>query len=235
MKMSEILNSTKTVNNKKRYVQIGLLVTGILSLLVIFVTIYGQHAGVFTISITKEAYRKGIAISTSIDFPEDEYLSSLKVNPAIEVDNIVEQVIRQEEAENTDGQYIDPDRPDYIAYTFYLTNTGSEVVDVNYTMRVLSQHKKIGNATSVKIIESLYNEEKKLVEKLDDALYPQIGLSKDNEVDIDIKGLRPRQIKKFTVLIWFNGPDTDETMIGGAIKLDWVFSIQKARKEDVIS
>lgn len=235
MRISEVLSSKKPEDNKRRNVKIGILITGILSLAIIFFTIYGQHAGLFTISMTNEAHDKGINISTSIDFPEEEPLAVLKVEPVIEVGDMLEGNMEQEEAENTDGQYFDPDRNDYIAYTFYLKNTGSEIIDVNYRLKVLKQYKNIGHATFIKIVETLYSEDKTVIKREEDKVYPQIGLSREHEIDIDIKALRPNQIKKFTVFMWFDGRYTDPSMIGGAIKVDWLFSIPSgSRPGDVV-
>jgi len=53
---------TKNKLSKETKVTIGLIVTGILSILLVLITIYGQFTGTFLIKLTHVAERKGIVL-----------------------------------------------------------------------------------------------------------------------------------------------------------------------------
>lgn len=225
MRMSEILGTTKQIQHKKRRLSLALLITGLLSLIVILVTIYGQYAGMFTISMTNEISDKGIMVSEHLDFLNPK--ESLAIKPLMDGYDIIESQLNMVEAESTDGQYVDPDA-DYIAYTFYLKNTGKETINVNYNIRMISDYKGVGVATFLKVAQSLYDPtESKFIDKTYKVFSKQIA-GNDNLASEVIKTFQPGQIRKFTVYMWFDGRYTDETMTGGATKLDWVFAIATA-------
>ena len=78
MKASDLFKQPKK-SRKKLYTGLGLLITGFLSIVFVFVTIYGQYTGNYLITLTKDAREKGISISEDNEFNKDE--SILKIQP----------------------------------------------------------------------------------------------------------------------------------------------------------
>lgn len=231
MKMSEVLGSRKKISHRKRNVTIGLLVTGILSLTIILVTIYGQYTGMFTISITNEIADKGIILSESIDFNNSK--ESLSIEPMKDVHDMLEGQLNMEKAEAKDGQYYDEEYHYYIAYTFYLKNTGKETINVNYMINILSEYKNVGDATLIKVVESLHVKDNEYIERKEKVFKkPDLGTQRTQRMASEvIETFQPGEIRKFTIFMWFDGDYTDSSMIGGAIKLEWVFAIATAGVE----
>ena len=225
MKVSELFNIKE--DKKKSKIWILLLITGALSLLIAVITVYGQYTGNYLISITKQAQKKGIAISETNDF--NELKSDIKFKPLNDLTDISESWLDIGEAENTDGQYY-TEGLEYIAFTFYLKNTGDETINVNYQIKVLDDYKNIGLATIFKVREYVnINNEFRLK---DDINYSKaFNDNKDTIASVDILGFRTGEVRKFTFFVWFDGEYSKPEMMGGAIKFDWVFGITSSLEE----
>ena len=84
-----------------------MIITGIFSVLFIFVTVYGQYTGNYLITLTKEAKVKGIAISESMNFDKKEAV--LRIAP---LNNTLDSLndFPIQEIENTNGQYFEAEK-----------------------------------------------------------------------------------------------------------------------------
>ena len=142
MKTDPLFNlKQKNRLSREKKVTLGLIITGILSFLVVLVTIYGQFTGTFLIKLTSAAERKGILLATDHGFESET--EKLVLNPISNVEDILESnIVRIEEILASEGgQYEDPDGNNYyIAYTFFVKNSGREVIDVRYDLTLLRQH-----------------------------------------------------------------------------------------------
>jgi len=221
IKLSEILG-VKTVEKKTRKATLGLLITGILAVVLVFVTIYGQFTGNYLITVTREASLKGIAISDKLDYKSNK--DTLKVTPLNDIEDILPSNLDIEGARNVDGQY--KDAKHYIAYTFYLRNSGEETVNVNYQVKIIDDYKKLGNAIFFRLFESeLIGDEFSFIS---DETYSKFYTEKEIIADVDIINFRPNDVRKFTFFVWIDGDHSNESMLGGAVKLEFVFSITSA-------
>ena len=98
-------------------------------LLLAFLTYYGQNSGNFVMSVDEDAFKRGIAISDKKDFStQNRWLTA---DPVEDVRDTTLAFIDIEEIINTEGAYKQT-RSNYLAYTFFLTNVGSEATAVDY-------------------------------------------------------------------------------------------------------
>lgn len=227
VKTDSLFNITKKNKlSKEKKVTIGLIVTGILSLALVFVTIYGQFTGTFLVKVTYAAEQKGIILSEEEDF--NNPLEKLVLNPIEDVDDILESnILRIDEILHAGGgHYEDPDGNDnYVAYNFYLKNTGTEVVDIRYDIRIVGQQNNLDKGATILLYEHDMDgtDHKKLVfEK--DGEYNYLGGDKIINYEVG-------RIQKFTLIVFINGHRSDPSMLGGAVKVELIFSIETARKE----
>ncbi len=227
MRISDVFVAKPLVKKRlltRSFLLIGALITGLISTVVIFVTIYGQYTGTFTLSMQRDALDKGIQISETADFKDPK--SILKINPLTEIGEITEANLKIGEARETDGQYYDPDIPYYIAYTFYLKNSGKELIDLNYRLRIIDSYKGAENAVKVK-----YMEENLSNGLLSDNTYTKPE-GKHYIFDNNLYNFLEGEIYKITMFMWFDGELTDISMLGGGVKLDLSFTIISAEQDN---
>jgi hypothetical protein len=230
MRISDILVPTRSTKKVKklssRFVFLGMLITGLVSSIVIFVTIYGQYTGTFTLSMQKDAIEKGIQLSESVTFENPK--SILNIQPLTEIGDMTESAINFDEARNTDGQYYDPVIPYYIAYTFYMRNSGKEVVDINYRLTVLDSYKNVDKAVKVRYVS----------ENLDTGEYidkTYVKGEKQHIIDEVLNNFIEGHTLKITIFLWFDGELTDASMMGGSLKLNLTYTIVTADTNGVLS
>lgn len=226
MRISDIFKS-KEKPSKKLIIRMGLIFTGMISLIIVLVTFYGQYTGTYLITMTKEAHRKGIALSETVDFKELK--TDLRFNPLNDIEDTIESFLNIEEAEKHDGQYYEEGQ-NYLAYTFYLKNTGVEVVNINYRLHITEEYKRLGEATIVKIRE--YENNNNNFNLIKDENYSKIYSKENTIANVTIENFKPEEVRKFTIFIWFDGKYTNKEMMGGAIKMEWTFGIINALGEE---
>jgi len=193
-------------------------------------TYFGQYAGNFVMAISEESFQRGIILSDDKDFTAPS--SRLSADPIIDALDITYSWINIEEAMNTDGNYNDP-LHEYLAYTFYLKNTGNETVPVRMTLDIRSVHLGLDSAIRILFIENdtiftMYqkpDEEETEYFNMPEAEY---FVSDTRVLDEVIRNFRPGQVNKYTFLLWLEGEDPDCTndVQGGRIKLQMNFKIE---------
>lgn len=231
MRVSELFNIEP--KKKKNKLGILLIITGFLSVLIAIITVYGQYTGTYLISVTREAHRKGIAISETKDFLNQNI--DINLDPLNDVEDMQASWLDIEAAERTDGQYYDPYENKYVAFTFYLKNTGDETINVNYQIKITDNYRNLGDATFFKVRE--YLEVGDDFRLLHDTNYSKALLDSDTNTiaSVDIIQFRVGEIRKFTFFVWIEGEFSTPEMMGGAIKFEWVFGITSALDgEDVL-
>lgn len=224
MKTDPLFNlQQKNKLSKEKKVTLGLIITGILSFLVVLITIYGQFTGTFLIKLTSAAERKGILLATDYGFATET--EKLVLNPISEVEDILESnIVRIDEILASEGgQYEDPDGNEYyIAYTFYIKNSGQEVIDVKYDLMLARQHRRLGEALAV----IMY------IDDLDGT--PPVKETYHKPADSSLMGTKkfpnfqPGEIKKITIIAFIDGHYSTPDMLGGAVKIQLIFSVETA-------
>lgn len=234
----------------RRIFRFGYISAGIIMLLLAFLTYYGQNSGNFVMSVDEDAFKRGIAISDKKDFStQNRWLTA---DPVEDVRDTTLAFIDIDEIINTEGAYKQT-RSNYLAYTFFLTNVGSEATAVDYEVLITNQSNGIAEAIRVLIIvdgEIAYNEQGiRYVEydtynmyqapDLHDITYKDdlanFKLFKSSDIICQevISNLRPGQTKKISVMMWLEGEDPEciETLASGKIKISMNLSIPKYIEE----
>lgn len=215
-----ITKKVKKTLSMRKFLFVGALITGLISSLIVFVTFYGQYTGTFTLSMQREALDKGIQLSDNIAFTNPK--SSLSIQPMEEIGDMIEQDLNVEAARAIDGQYYDPQVPYYIAYTFYLRNSGKEVVNINYRLRIVDSYKGVENAVKIRYIQ-----EDLETGEISDTIHRRIDDS-NLIINQNIIQFLEGRVKKITLFMWFDGEYTTPEMLGGGIKLDMTYTITTA-------
>jgi hypothetical protein len=209
-------------------------VSGVLSLIFVLITFYGQQAGNFVMSVDYDSYKRGIVLSNTetLNNPQPR----LMTNPVYGARDMTYSWLKLEEVTQTEGNYTDPDY-DYVAYTFYLTNNGFETVDIVYHIRIIDTYKAMDSAIRVLVIEDGVE----TIYQKPDTPQGSVPISYTLPLQMTEKFLsdtiimrkrimnfQPQTVIKFSVVVWIEGldPDTTDDIIGGMIKLQMNFSIE---------
>ena len=236
---------------QRRIFRIGYLISGCIMLLLSFLTYYGQNSGNFVMSVDEDAFKRGIAISDSSTF--ETMNRWLTADPVEDVRDTTLQHIDLFEIINAEGAYKET-RSNYLAYTFFLRNVGSETTPVDYEVVITNQSKNIAEAIRVMIIvdgQVAYNEQgiryiecesKKMYQAPDkqDIVYKDylqdFTLFKTTDIICNerIFDIRPEQTKKISVIMWLEGEDPEciETLASAKIKITMNLSIPKYAEEE---
>ena len=235
MKLSKVLKVQKSIR-QKRMQSLFFVGSGILSVIFILITFYGQQAGNFVMTVDYDAYKRGIVLSNDESFNNAQ--ARLMTKPVGEARDMTYSWLKIEEVSATTGNYKDPDY-DYVAYTFYLQNNGVEAVNIIYHIRITDTYKGMDEAIRVLVIEEGVET---IYQKPDNnpgggvlISYPlelqrtEKFLSETIVTRKRISNFTPGQIRKFSVVMWIEGtdPDCTDDILGGMIKLQMNFSIEK--------
>lgn len=232
MRISEVFNMDEKKKKKRFLFRFWFFITGLLSLVIILVTVYGQNTGTFLIGMTNEAADKGIMVSDDKEFTNPQ--ERLKVNQVDGVEDMLFEWIKLDEAEATDGQYIDPEHPNYIAYTFYLKNVGKEVVDLEYNLQIVSDYNDVRNAAIIRVREfkdnnGIFTELIRDVEYRRDSesnrLKETVFVNNTGDSFNKVINFRPGEIRKISFFLWLDGRYTTPDMKGGAFKMSFSIAI----------
>ena len=229
---------------QRRIFRIGYLISGCIMLLLSFLTYYGQNSGNFVMSVDEDAFKRGIAISDSSTF--ETMNRWLTADPVEDVRDTTLQHIDLFEIINAEGAYKET-RSNYLAYTFFLRNVGSETTPVDYEVVITNQSKNIAEAIRVMIIvdgQVAYDEQgiryiecesKTMYQAPDkqDITYKDylqdFTLFKSTDIICSerIFDIRPEQTKKISVIMWLEGEDPEciETLASAKIKITMNLSI----------
>lgn len=233
MKLSSVLK-TKKMMRQKRTLSLLFSVSGVLSLIFVLITFYGQQAGNFVMSVDYDSYKRGIVLSNTetLNNPQPR----LMTNPVYGARDMTYSWLKLEEVTQTEGNYTDPDY-DYVAYTFYLTNNGFETVDIVYHIRIIDNYKAMDSAIRVLVIEDGVE----TIYQKPDTPQGSVPISYTLPLQMTEKFLsdtiimrkrimnfQPQTVIKFSIVVWIEGldPDTTDDIIGGMIKLQMNFSIE---------
>ena len=226
--------SKRLLSKRARLYTLGIIITGILSILLSVVTFYGQNTGNFVMTVDPDAGNRGIHLSTDPNF--SFYSSRLMSNPVMDARDITYTWIKFDEIAATDGQFTDPDYR-YVAYSFYIRNSGRETVDVNYYIRITDVHLNLDAAVRFLVIED--KDIHRMYQKPDQPL-PDGSMPRYYEMPEAIPFLtnrlvfretlinfKPGDVTRFSVIIWLEGqdPDTNDSILGGMLRAHMNFSI----------
>lgn len=227
----DVLELRRTAKEAKRYkvlMRILGLVVIILSLIVAAayaISYFYDKFGSFTVRVDKyDMVRQGLSLSETPDY--DISRAILNADIVYNMTNISGEDL----PENIDMVNGSHNGDSYIAYTFYLINSGDDTISYEGEMNIESVTQGVDEAVRI----ALYQNGEKTV----------YGKTKSNgtgiESDCDSEflsstvimrtgkeGFEPKARDKYTIVIWLEGNDPDciDDIIGGTLKLNMHFSI----------
>ena len=238
------MNIIKKYIANRRFFRIAFAVFAFLFALLAFITYYGQNAGNFVMSIDDEGYKRGLILSEKQDFSViSQWLSA---DPVEDVMDTTYGILHIGDAIKTDGSYQDDIK--YLAYTFYVKNTGKENTMLFYNLEITDESKDLSKAIRVLVITDGVVVEKEEINEIEydtfnmymapdeiNYVYPSYMPEATYFVDNDticsekIDNLRPEQAKRFTVLMWLEGEDPEcvDKLFNSKIKIEMNFSVEE--------
>lgn len=196
--------------------------------------------GDLVIDVEDSAAKKGIVVSANADGSDPSL--RLTAENVKEVTNITRDWLPANLDNEKDGSH---NGKNYLAYTFYLSNNGSETLDYISTLKMVGVAKSADEALRIMVYK---NGEPKTYGKINlDGSTPVIAeetfayTEPFKDVEISEKGkqeevvfseknesLTPGSSDKYTIVTWIEGEDQEciDDIMGGYCKLMWFFNVE---------
>lgn len=239
-----VLSASKRTRISKAS-RLGIVVTAILLFLIFAVSYYGEVTGNFTFSVDREAQEAGISLYESA---EDKHyttrLFSAKVENAdgmthfcgTEHTLVPEGSDRCIPADDIVGSVDGANNgTSYLGYTFYVENVGDQAVDLNAAITIIDAYLNAEESLRVRVIiddeATTYarRQSESGVDPGEAELFTEPFHSRDEVLNKTYPLFEPGEVKKVTLIIWYEGEDADhhDAIKGGGVKLEMDFSINK--------
>lgn len=215
------LNSEKIKERERKIkaIKIGLLIIALFLIIIYFILRIVYEAGDFTISLDPQlAQKSGLVMYERKDEQEDKRI--LKATKLEFMDNISIKWLPSNVNELGEGSH---NGDNYLAYTFYVENKGSDVINYWYEIIIDDVIKNVDRAIRVMVYR---NDEKKVYARANETTgEAEEGTTKfysDTEVMVEgRKDFKPGDVDKFTIVIFLEGDDPDcvDALIGGEMKM----------------
>ena len=229
-----VVKAEKIYGRKKKYSKVKIMLTISLFVLtlafIILSVIY--KGGKFTITLDSRLARENqIVIYENSQIPEETI--KLETKDMEFMDNISINWIPQNIDTEQDGSH---NGENYIAYTFYIKNKGTETINYWYAIKIDDVIKKVDEAARVMVF---LNGEKKVYAKINSITQlPEKDTIPFFSASIPVleqrKNFKPNDVDKFTIVIWLEGDDPDciDNILGGEIKMH--MEIREEHKEESV-
>lgn len=183
------------------------------------VSYFYDKFGSFTVSVSRyDMAKQGLSLSETPEF--DKPIARLSANSLKTITNISGDSI----AENVDSISGSHNGSNYIAYTFYLKNTGQDTVSYNYTVTMSNISGGVDEAVRVRLYRN--GDSITYAKTKADGSGPERNTTEFISLSIAADERRydfvPGDTDRFTVVIWLEGDDPEclDNIIGGKIKFD---------------
>ena len=124
----------------------------------------------------------------------------------------------------------------YIAYTFFIDNTGDKNLDYWYEINILDVIRNVDDAVRIMVIQ---NGDKKIYAKINDITKKEepgtiAFYDKKTAILEQRKDIKPGEMDKYTVVMWIEGDDPDclDNLIGGELKVNIRITESHVKRED---
>ena len=201
------------------------------SLLVIMLVFYGsailfgEKSG-FTIAIGDSDESKGmITLSESEDFSSPTV--RLDAGGLAQLDNI--SVLDLPETFDCEGG--SHNGPNYLAYTFYLKNSGGAEADILSELDIKTALGGAEDAIRVRVYKNGVHTTYAKIGANGEPEYDTIPFAEDRKVfSVLEENVKPDEIIKYTFVVWVEGDDPEclDNIKGGSVKMSLTFSVDNA-------
>lgn len=221
--LSRTAKEVKSYQTQKRILLSALSVLLILVLLLYIAAILYRKTGSFTVHLDKyDMARNCLTLSESRTM--DYHTSQLEADINEYMTNISGDSI-PDNVDMIDGQH---NGENYIAYTFYMKNTGQVAVPYEYSLKVSNVTRDLDEAIRIRLyVDGKANTYAKT---RSDGMGPELGTKEFYSESIAVQGrtenFQPGAQTKFTVVMWIEGDDPDciDWLIGGRLRADMYVS-----------
>lgn len=206
-------------NKKIRVVKIGILVMLMALIIMYFLLRIVFETGYFTVSLDPDfAQKSGLVMYEKI--AEKQERKILKATRVDFMDNISVKWLPENLNKMGEGSH---NGENYLAYTFYIENKGSDPINYWYQILIDDVIKNVDKAIRVMVYR---NDERTIYAKPNEATgEPEEGTKKfysDTEVLLEHReNFVPGEIDKFTIVVYLEGDDPDcvDALIGGEMQM----------------
>ena len=219
---------------KKRKKRYGIILASLVAILLIMyiISMLTTQWGDLVISIGDVYDGKSIMLSEGASF--DDAAVKLNGGSVKDVTNITKSWLPKGLDKEKDGQH---NGENYLAYTFYLKNTGDQDLKYNTTMNITGVSKSADEAIRIQIYRNGQDKTyAKSSYKNRDISETDATAWKDNDTVIKNKNdeLKAGAVDKFTVVMWIEGNDPEcvDAIRGGTIRSQMVFDIVPDNPDD---
>lgn len=223
---SKINLSSKKLKREKRtkkILRIILLIILLILLISYFVIGIIYNKGNFTITLDRNLYfDRGLII---YDDPEYKvYRSELYAEAPQTFENISHQWLPDDLDDQGGGSH---NGDNYLAYTFYIENIGSEIADYWSEVVIDDVIKDVDEAVRIRIYRN--GEEVTYAKASYDGTPEQGTEAFENEeivVRTHIEDFRPGELDRYTIVLWIEGtdPECTDNILGGEFKVHMDFN-----------
>lgn len=232
MRKKTDFNLKKFILEKKvRKVLLIILLFIFLLLLVLYYTIgIIYNSGNFSVTLDKNLYfDKGLIIYD--DDTYKVYRPELLAPTPEAFDNISHKWLPEDIGEREGGSH---NGDNYLAYTFYVENTGSDVSDYWNEVVIVDVIKNVDSAVRVRIYrDGQFVTYAKI--GADGEAEPNTVAFKDEETIAleHVVDFKPGDIHKYTIVMWIEGsdPECTDNILGGEFKVEMQFNSEHVEEE----
>lgn len=222
----EVIITADKVRKKKitvRIIKIALLVLLLLLIVIYIILRIIYNEGKFTITLdSNETLKSGITIYESENNPQAH--RKLEATAVKFMDNISYKWLPENIDTEGEGTH---NGENYIAYTFYVENRGTQTMNYWYEVILDDVIKNVDEAIRIRIYQN--GEATTYAKKNALANAPEDGTVAFKELEDSSKTLileqratfKPGDVDRFTIVVWLEGDDPDcvDALIGGEIKM----------------
>ena len=244
--LKQSAEEAKRARNYRRIIPPVVCALTLFLVIIYLVSIALDGYGSFTITIKNYGDRDyAIALCENDGFKNQT--SRLSATPAKNIDNIAASVL-PEDLNDVNGSH---NGENYLAYTFYLKNTGTQTCSYKYSFLISRATLGVDAAARIRVYynDGYYKAETGAYDyKRDFTDYAKPKTNGNGEPETDpvnrkmtnflsadivtegvVKNFMPGDISKITVVIWLEGndPDCTDDVLGGQFRTDMVFEIIK--------
>ena len=215
------LNSEKIRDRERKIkaIKIGLLIIILFLIIIYFLLRIAYETGDFTISLDPDfAKRSGLIMYEKSEEKQSKQI--LKATRVEFMDNISVKWLPDDLDNQGEGAH---NGDNYLAYTFYVENNGSDVINYWYQIIIDDVIKNVDKAVRVMVFrngeQTLYAKPNETTGEPEEGTVPFYS---NKEVMVTgRKDFKPGDIDKFTIVIFIEGDDPDciDQLIGGAMKM----------------
>lgn len=225
------------IEKRKKIANMVIAVTIVLSILIILVTIYGQNVGNFVIGLETDV-RSSLSLSETKDFKNP--VSRLTA-PGLKEQTHATLTDIPEDIHKGDGSKNDNKKRRYFAYSFYVKNVSSIILD--YDVEIILRKSTLNAESAVRVMV-IKNDITNIYAKAKEYPESQRGEPEDHEgteieepymtIPFETAGTIMQEtetdfakdaINKYTIVMWLEGWDHECTddIKGGIIRMEMNF------------